>query len=182
MARIPTVTRRSDLAPEHHAAWDAIAQSRGHVVGPFTVLLHSPELAARAAHLGAHIRFECTLPPADRELAILAVARALDCRFEWAAHVPIARREGVRETAITALRERRAPAGLTPAEAAIVGYVSQLLARHRVDEPTFAAVRGRLGVQGVVELTAAAGYYGLIAGILNAFEILPEPGTDPLPV
>jgi len=60
--------------------------------------------------------------------------------------------------------------------------VSQLLARHRVDEPTFAAVRGRLGVQGVVELTAAAGYYGLIAGILNAFEILPEPGTDPLPV
>jgi len=182
MARIPTITQKTDLAPAHHAAWDAIAQSRGHVIGPFTALLQSPELAARAADLGAYLRFESTLGPVDRELAILSVARALDCRFEWAAHVPIARREGVRDEAIAALRERRAPAGLTPEEAAIVAYVSQLLTAHRVDEPTFAAVRARLGVQGIVELTATAGYYGLIACTLNAFEILPEPGTDPLPV
>ena len=182
MARIPPIARKTDLAPEHQDAWEAIAQSRGHVVGPFTVLLHSPELARRAASLGAFVRFESALAPADRELLILTVARTLDCLFEWAAHVPLARQAGVREEAIAALRDRRAPVGLAAGEAEIVAYVGQLLTKHRVDDATFAALRARLGARALVELTAGAGYYGLIAGILNAFGVTPEPGADLLPV
>src|SRR5256886_16695510 len=65
-----------------------LARSRGRVAGPLAALLHSPPVAGRTADLGAYIRFESTLRPADRELAVLAVARERDCRFEWAAHVP----------------------------------------------------------------------------------------------
>ncbi|MBI2492477.1 MAG: carboxymuconolactone decarboxylase family protein [Candidatus Rokubacteria bacterium] len=182
MARIPSITRKDELAPEHHAVWEAIAQSRGHVIGPFTALLHRPELARRVSELGAWVRFESALAPADRELLILTVARTFDCRFEWAAHVPLARQAGVREEAIAALRDRRAPAGLTAPEAALVGYVGQLLAKHRVDDATFAALRARLGDRGLVEVTASAGYYALIACTLNAFAIEPEPGAERLPV
>lgn len=180
MARGPLVTSKADLAPAHHAIFEAIARSRGAVAGPFTVLLHSPELARRTADLGAYVRFESGLPPRDRELAVLALARAMDCRFEWAAHVKEARRAGVREDAIAALR-RRTTEGLLPEEATVVGYVRALLDRHRVDEPTFAALRQRLGLQGLVELTATIGYYAMLACTLNAFEVEPPPGDEVLP-
>jgi 4-carboxymuconolactone decarboxylase len=180
MARIATLATKDGLTADQQRAFEAIAQSRGRVVGPFTVLLHSPALAERTAHLGAHVRYESALPPAVRELAILAVARAMDCAFEWAAHVPEARRAGVREAAIAAVRDR-APAGLAPDEAAVVRYVEQLLGRHRVEEAVFRAVETRLGTAGVVELTAGAGYYAMLACTLNAFEVAPAAGSETLP-
>lgn len=180
-ARIPLVERKDDLSAEARRVWDEIAQSRGRVVGPFTALLQSPELARRVAHLGAYVRFESALRPVQRELAILATARAMDCRYEWAAHVPLARDAGVRPEAIAAIRDRNAPAGLTPEEAEIVAYVTRLLRDHRVDEATFAAARERLGDPSLVELTATAGYYAMLACALNAFAIAPDAGADALP-
>ena len=181
MARIPLIAKKDELPVEHHAAFDLIAQSRGQVAGPFGVLLHSPEVAKRAAHLGAYLRFESALSATERELAILATARAMDCRYEWAAHVPLAKKAGVRGEAIAAVRDRRAPAGLMPGEAEVVGYVEALLRAHRVDASAFAALRERLGVRALVELTATTGYYSMIACTLNAFDVPPDPGADLLP-
>ena len=181
MTRIPGITERDALPAAHHDVWDAIARSRGRVQGPFTVLLHSPELTRRIAHVGAYVRFESALPPAARELAVIAAARAMDCRFEWGAHEAEAVKAGVRREAIAAVRDRRAPAGLTEDEALVVAYVSQLLAQHRVDDATFAAMRARFGVEGLVELTATVGYYGMLACVLNAFDVAPEAGADVLP-
>lgn len=180
MTRIPTIEREEELASEHRRVWDLIARSRGKVTGPFTVLLHSPEIARRTAELGAYIRFESTLAPRDRELAIIAVARTFACQYEWAAHVVEARRAGVRGEAIAAIRDGKAPAGLTSEEAQVVSYVRQVLHEHRVDEPTFAALRDRLGIPGVVELTAAVGYYAMLACTLNAFDVTPASDADVL--
>jgi 4-carboxymuconolactone decarboxylase len=183
MARVPTIQKREDLPASAQDAWNAIAASRGHVVGPFTVLLHTPELAKRVAHVGEYVRFDARLPAPVRELAILSVAREMDCRFEWAGHVPIARKAGVRPEAIDIIRERRAPAGLTSDEAQVVGYASRLVGqRHRVDEPTFRALEARFGLEGLVELTALIGYYGMLACTLNAFDVMPDAGMDQLPV
>jgi 4-carboxymuconolactone decarboxylase len=180
--RIPLVERKEDLPADNRAVWDQIAESRGHVAGPFAALLHAPEVARRVGHLGAYVRFESTaLTGPQRELAILATARAMDCRYEWAAHVPLARDAGVRPEAIAAIRDRSAPAGLTPEEAEIVAYVTRLLRDHRVDEATFAAARERLGDPSLVELTATAGYYAMLACALNAFAIAPDAGADLLP-
>jgi len=181
-ARIPLVETKSDLPAEHHAVWDLITQSRGRVAGPFAALLQSPEVARRIAHLGEYIRFESALSPVHRELAVLATARAMDCQYEWAAHAPLARKAGARSEAMAAIGDRKAPAGLTEDEAGIVAYVTQLLRDRRVDDHTFAAARARFGVQALVELTATAGYYSMIACTLNAFAIEPEPGADLLPL
>jgi 4-carboxymuconolactone decarboxylase len=105
----------------------------------------------------------------------------MDCQFEWAYHVVEARKVGVREEAITAVREARTD-GLTPDEALIVRYVTLLFRRHRVDQATFDALRTRLGVDGLVELTATVGYYGMLACTLNAFDVTPEAGAEVLNV
>src|SRR5262249_4675563 len=95
-ARAPLVDRAT-ATPAQLAVWDRIAKSRGRVAGPFAALLHSPELARCIAETGHHVRFEGPLAQAERELAIITVARALDCQYEWAAHAVLARRAGVRE-------------------------------------------------------------------------------------
>jgi 4-carboxymuconolactone decarboxylase len=182
MPRIPLIASADEVPVAHREVWSRIAKSRGRVVGPFAALLHSPVLADRTAELGAYVRFDSALSPVDRELVILTVARVLDCRFEWAYHVREARRAGVRAEAIAAIRLRRAPADLTDAEAAIVRYVTRLLVEHRTDDATIEALRARLGVQGVVDLTATAGYYAMLACTLNAFDVRPEPGEEELDV
>ncbi len=48
-----------------------------------------------------------------RELAILTVAREFDCQYAWTSHDSLARQAGVRDEAIAALRDRKAPQGLT---------------------------------------------------------------------
>ncbi len=56
MARLPDMTR-DHLKPEDQQFYDAIADSRGSVRGPYGVLLHSPDLAARVAHTGTYVRY-----------------------------------------------------------------------------------------------------------------------------
>lgn len=177
MARIPPITERSQLAPEHQGVWDRIGRRRGHVAGPFSVLLHSPEVAGRTGDLGAYIRFESKLAPRDRELAVLTVAREMDCGYEWAAHVPEARRAGLDDATIRALRDRRA-GELPRDEALVVVYARALLTAHRVDAQTFERVEARLGAEGLVELTATIGYYAMLACTLNAFEVTPDGGDE----
>ena len=173
MPRIPTVTRET-LPADQRAIYDAIAESRGHVAGPFPVLLNSPEVASRIATLGHYLRYESTLKPMLRELAILTVAREFDCQYAWTSHDSLARQAGVRDEAIAALRDRKAPAGLTAEEAAIVQYGQELIRQHRVGEATFQAALKELGAQGITELTATMGYYAMLGFALNAFDEQPE--------
>jgi 4-carboxymuconolactone decarboxylase len=181
MARVKTIQSKSDVPKGGEAVWDAIAESRGRVVGPFTVLLHNPELAKRIAHTGAYVRFEGTLPQDVRELAILTVAREMNCLYEWAAHAPLARKAGVREDAIVATRDRKLDK-LNDTEKPVAAFVSQLLGKKRVDEPLFRALEQRFGVPGLVELTGIVGHYVTIACTLNAFEVTPGPEMEQLPV
>ncbi len=180
MARIAKIETKDQLDPEHHGVFDAIAESRGRVQGPFPMLLHSPELAGRVAHLGAHVRFEMGLSRKLKELVILTVARELDCRFEWSVHAGHARAAGVPDDCIEALRTRREPAGLTPEETDVRRYTRELLRSRRVSGETFAAVERRLGAAGCVELSSLIGYYVLLACVLNSMEVEPAEGEKPL--
>lgn len=180
-SRLPPVTSRTDVPEDERHHFDAIAESRGSVRGPFTVLMHSPEVAGRVGHLGAYIRYESELPGEVRELAILTTARAFDCAYEWAAHEPIAREAGVPSETIDVVAEREDPSALTEREATVVRYGRELFGDHAVSDETFAAAREAFGESGVTELTATMGYYSLIACVLNAFEVLPDEGAPSLP-
>ncbi len=180
MSRFPTLAR-ADLSKEAQIIYDQIAESRGHVSGPFKVLLHSPELAGRTGYLGHYVRFQSILEPEVRELAILTVARANDCRFEWGAHHPLARKAGVRVEAIAAIAHRRGVGQLTDQERLVITFGRELCEKHRVSEATFAAAEAAFGHQGVVELIMTLGYYGMIAAVLNAADVQPDPGMPSLP-
>ncbi len=180
MARLPGITSKEALPKERWPVFDAIADTRGSVRGPFAMLLYSPETAGRVAHLGTYLRFQSVLPRAERELVILVAARECDCEYEYYAHSRLAREAGVREEAIQAIAHRAPLDRFTADEARLVSYGRELLREHRVSEEAFQAVMDRYGEQGTVELTATLGYYSMMAATLNAFDV-EAPGGPVLP-
>lgn len=177
--------RLSTLDPERLTArqrdvYDKIAGTRGGVRGPFAVLLRCPEIADDVQALGAHLRFAGGLPGRLRELAILTTARFWTAQYEWAAHAPIAEKEGLDPAVIEAIAARRKPAFAAADEEAVYGFCRECLGRHRVGDAAYARAVEALGEDGVVELAAVVGYYSLISTVLNAFEVAPPEGAAPL--
>src|SRR6516165_12093783 len=105
MARLSYITGKDQVPAKDHAVFDAIVASRGAVQGPFTMFLHSPEIAGRVAHLGAYVRFEGSLDMRVRVLAAMTVAREYEALYVWGAQTGGARRLGVPEATIAAIRE-----------------------------------------------------------------------------
>lgn len=175
MARLPHITSKDQVDAKHHAAFESVVASRGAVQGPFLMFMHSPEVAERVAHLGAYVRFEGTLDMRVRVLAAMTVAREFHAMYVWGAQTGGARRLGVPEETIAAIREDRSD-GMSPHDAEIVEFTRQLLRQHRVDDALFKKLHMRFGNDELVQLTTAIGYYTLLGMTVNACEL--EPAAD----
>ena len=182
MPRLPNLTSRDDVPAELAETYDRVAELRGgQVSGPYGILIHSPELAERAAGLSRYVRWNSDLTPGQRETAIIVVARELDAELMWNAHVRLAREGGVREAVIEAIGHRTGLEALAPEEVAIVRYVRELFGNNRVSDEAFEALHALVGDRGIVDLTGLVGYYVFVGFTLNAFEVPPPPGAEPLP-
>jgi len=181
MARLPHITGKEQVAAKHHATFDSIVASRGAVQGPFHMFMHSPEVAGRVAHLGAYVRFEGELDMKVRVLAAMTVAREFEAMYVWGAQTGGARRLGVPESTIAAIRENHS--GGVPAEDAdVIELTRQLLRKHRVDAALFKKMQARLGDDQLIQLTTAIGYYTMLGMTVNACELEAAEGAEMLKV
>ena len=181
MPRVAPITGKSDVPPEHHAVVDKVVNVFGGVRGPFSMLLHSPKLAERVLGLVTYFRDESIVDPKLRSVGILSAVREREAAYVWAAQVAAARRNGVSEEVIDLLRAKGDPGKLPAPEREIVTYVRQLMRTNRTDQAAFDALKNRHGVQWLVELTAAANYFALLSGVVNAFEVAAPADGDKLP-
>jgi len=178
MSRLPMLNTRESVPGEALPAFDAIAARRGAVSAPISLLMHAPEAAQRATQFGTYLRFESSLPGDVLELTIITAARAFDCAFVWAAHVPAALREGVPQDVVDVVGSGAATSALPPRYAATVDFGRALVGRHQVSQETFDAVRAHFGARGLTEMTALIGYYLLMACTLIANDVqVPEGRT-----
>src|SRR6202790_4485816 len=158
MARIPLILSKDQVPVEHHPIVDSIIASRGALHGPFSVFLHSPEIAGRVAHLGALARFEGSLDMRVRVLAAMVVAREFEAEYVWGAQTGGARRQNVPEVTITAIRENTLK-DVPPEDAMIIEYTRTLLRKHRIPAAMDKPMRERFGNDQMTQLTGAIGYY-----------------------
>src|SRR5688572_24221903 len=178
MARFPEIAEADWDAAQRRVAHAIRSGPRGAIVGPFLPLFHSPELSQHVQRLGAYIRFESTLPEDLKELAILVTARHWSAQFEWYAHRRLAAKAGLDPAIAAAVAERRRPDGLTPIQAAVYDFVSELHRDHRVSDATFARAAEHFDRRTLMDLTGLCGYYALIAMVLNVAEV-PVPEGEP---
>ncbi|QUJ68014.1 carboxymuconolactone decarboxylase family protein [Photobacterium sp. GJ3] len=188
MDRLPYLNHPDGLSGEALAAYEHISASRGHVSGVFALLLNSPKAADLVADLGGFIRFDSCLNPAVKELVILTALSENACQFEWGYHVGFAQKAGVSPQVIEVIGQRLSLDGqseVSERERELVAYVRLLLVHKRVDDSLFRKLQAQYTVQEITEITLTAGYYAMVATLLNAGQIpaasgnpaLPEPGA-----
>jgi 4-carboxymuconolactone decarboxylase len=146
---------------------DLLAGSRTSLGGPFNVYLRSPELGNIAQSLGEYVRFHSTVPRKLNEMAILMTAKWWAAQYEWVAHKPLAIQAGLSEGVIDDIQAGRRPASMQADEAVVYDFATELRQTRRVSDKTFAAAKGLLGEQGVMDLIGLMGYYDLVSMTLN---------------
>jgi AhpD family alkylhydroperoxidase len=163
------------IPPLPYEEWDTEALASlapGRKLPPSNVLglfAQHPELAT--AFLG-YSRYllsrRSTLSPRSRELAILRVAWRRRCQYEWSQHVLIARKAGVTDEEIDAIRVGK-PTPITRA-------VDELETDSGLSDDTYQALAAELNDRQLMDLVFTIGTYGLLAMVLNTFEVELDPG------
>jgi len=172
----------SDLSREQQEILGALPSGgRATLSGPLSVLIRLPEVCASIRDLSIRLRNESRIDDRLFEIMVLTVARSWRAQYEWVAHEPGARKAGLSENVIEAIRAGGAPPTFEHEdEGTVFALVDELQRTTRISEATYARATRLLGAESVIELVAAIGFYNLIAVVLNAFEV-PLPGDQRAP-
>ena len=194
-ARLPTVARES-LSPENQRVFDLIVNPdstyAGGLRGPVGMWMYSPRMAEHIFAARDYLRFGNDGERDQRlaELAIIATARELDSQYEWSAHEPAARREGLEEEIIELVRtghslpETQTVPGLGDRERAIIQVARELVNEPKLSRDAFETAQRLFGNEGVMDLAGLIGYYTFVNYTLKTFDVQRAPGSElllPLP-
>jgi len=173
--RMPVIPADKLTDAQKKAIEEFKAARSADVSGPFVPLLRSPEVLSRARALSDYLRFRSVLPPRLSEFVILMTARQWTQNYEWNAHEPLARKGGLSADIIKAIAEGRRPAQMAEDEEILYTFCDELAKNHGVSDATYARAVGKFGEQGVIDTIGIAGYYTMIAMVLNTART-PLPG------
>ncbi|HTE15462.1 MAG TPA: carboxymuconolactone decarboxylase family protein [Burkholderiales bacterium] len=155
---------------------------RKHMGGPFSALLRSPELMNRVQKVGEYLRFQCPLDKRLGEFAAIIAARHWSQQFEWWAHHRQAVEAGLKKDIADAVGEGRRPGGMAQDEEILYDFLTEALNNNGVCDITYARTVKQYGEQGVIDILGVAGYYGLLALVMNVARTpVPEGHALPLP-
>ena len=181
MPRLTPIQSKSDVPAAHQDVADDVMKVFGRIRGPYSMLLHAPNLAKKLLPLVPFFRDECMVEAPLRSLAIITAVRECEAAYVWAAQVAAARRNGVSEEAIQVVKSKADPVKLPTDERDIVNYMRQVVRGNRVDQALFDSLKSRHTAEWIVEMTAAGTYYMFVSKFINPFEVpAPEEG-DKLP-
>jgi 4-carboxymuconolactone decarboxylase len=172
------------LSPEQkEVATGVLKQSSAGLGGPYAMLITSPELLKRYLLMTEYLRQKTSLPHRLNEMAILLEARIWDAQYEWWAHEPLARKAGVPDAIIAAIKDGKRPEVMQQDEAAVYEVVTELLTTKKLSDVTFSKAKQILSEQQVVDLVAVAGFYVMVSAVVAAGRVgIPNGGPEPMPV
>jgi 4-carboxymuconolactone decarboxylase len=165
--RLPTIAPERYTAEQKKAADDFLAARKVPVFGPFEPMMYSPEVMSIARTAGDYLRYHSSIGNTLSELVILVTAREWSQDYEWFVHQPIALKAGISKEFADAIGDGRRPAGMSADEEIVYDFTIELLKNKRVSDVTFNRADRRFGKNGVVDMTAIAGYYIFLAMQLN---------------
>ena len=161
--RFPQIKRE-----ELNEAGKKVYDTRADAFGPGAIRLYSPPVAETMTSVNEYLRRKSGLDPRLVELAILVTAREMDCEYVWTAHEPAARKAGLAQDVIDAVKYRKPLTAMGEKEAVIIQLGRDSIVKHKVGSDTFAHAIKLFGNQGVVNIVSLMGDYAATTMLLNA--------------
>ncbi|WP_106400935.1 carboxymuconolactone decarboxylase family protein [Actinocorallia populi] len=151
-------------------------QSGANLLG---TLARHPALAKAFLTFSGHLLSGGSLSVAHRELLVLRVAHVRRCDYEWAQHVILAEKAGVRPEEIARIPDGPDAPGWPPFERALLSAVDELLADGAVSGGTWKALAAEFDDRQLMDVVFTVGAYELVAMALRSFGVRPEPALVP---
>src|SRR5271170_2211096 len=174
LSRLPPVTA-GDLDDEGKrllAARKGVAPGPG----PTHITIYSP----RELDLGIPSGEKSPVGPRYFQLAVLIIAREIDQQYEWSAHEPAGRRQGLEQTVIDVVKYNRDVAGLSEKDATLITFGRTLFREHRVSSELWAKMVSLFGRQRTIQLMMIMGEYFKAGFMMNAVDQHLPPGREAL--
>jgi 4-carboxymuconolactone decarboxylase len=149
------------------------------LAGPYNPMMRSPVLGQRLFDLFHYLRWETSVPTRLNEFAILIIARQWRSQVEWYAHAPLAAKAGLSDQVIAELKANARPSKMAEDEAVVYDFVTELTTTQTVSDATYARAKTVFNDQQIVDLTAVAGNYVMVAMMLAMAEETTPPGKEP---
>ena len=147
----------------------------GRLVGPFNIVLESPELGAAFLQLQSAEEKRTSLSERVRQVVILTIGSAWKAPYELYAHSAVARTAGLADDTIDALVRGDLATGLSGEEALAQQLTQQLALERNVSQELFDQAKTVFGVRGIVDMLILAGCYDTVCSLLNTFAVpVPE--------
>ena len=173
MARVP-YAEASDVPDEYEDLLESSLQSKPlHV---YQSIGNNPEVLAGLRSFLGSLWSDSGLTDRERELVILAVTSEIGNRYEWHQHVNIARGVGIGDDEIAALgRGDLAP--FDGDETTLIEYALAVV-RGEVDAVVHDEAAALYDAETIVGIAAAARGYDALGGLIDAFDLELESGTE----
>ena len=136
----------------------------------YKALGNHPKLVAAWTEFSKMLRHDTRTPRALRELVILRGAQLMRSEYEWAQHLAMARKAGVRETQIAELSTWRTSAQFDSREKAAIA-LSEAVTQGQVSDDVYAEARRHFDEHDYVELAAVAAFYAMVGRMLDAMGV-----------
>ncbi|HSE35843.1 MAG TPA: carboxymuconolactone decarboxylase family protein [Blastocatellia bacterium] len=153
----------------------------GRVFNIFATLTRHPKLLKRWLVFGNHVLSKSTLPPREREIAILRMGWLCRAEYEWSHHVAIGKQVGLTDDDIKQIAEGPDAPGLAPFEATLLRAIDELHADTIISDATWKALTARYSTQQVLDFLFTAGQYKLVSMVLNSLGVQLEEGFEGFP-
>jgi alkylhydroperoxidase family enzyme len=162
MARVPYL----ELPPGHRTTSN-VARA----------LANSPKGSQKYSGIAMYLRFESTLDPRLRELAILQVGYITRQIYEYAHHCSLALEYGCTEDDIRALAadSEGKPTDLDPLTRHVLRAARDMTTKMELADDTFAALKAALSNEHLLDLLMAIASYNATVRMLNALKVDLEP-------
>jgi alkylhydroperoxidase family enzyme len=171
----------AEWSDDARSALKGVARSDGKPLNIFATLAHHPKLLKRWLVFGNHVLAKQTLSPRDRELAILRIGWLCRAEYEWAQHVVIGLRSGIREDEIPRITEGPDASGWSDGDAALLRAVDELHADAMIGDETWADLAARYSKEQLIDLVFTVGQYNLVSMALNTLGVQLDEGLEGFP-
>jgi alkylhydroperoxidase family enzyme len=157
------------------ALLEPLAQ-RGRLWNVFKTLANHPQMMREWMPFATYILKDNTLPPRDREIAILRIGWLCRAEYEWAQHVVIGRKVGIGEQEFARIQAGPECAGWQPQEQALLRAVDELHAQACIAPATWEVLAQHYERRQLMDLVFTVGQYNLVSMALNTFGVQLDEG------
>lgn len=165
--------------PDIQELLDISAKSTGGAANVVLTMARHPGLFRKFVPFSGKLLVGGKLAGRDRELLILRTAWRCGSDYEWGQHARIGAEAGLTADEIARVG---GPLGAWEGhDRWLLAAADQLLASHRLDDATWAALAAEHDEPQLIEILMLPGAYAMLAGFLNTVGVEREPGVVGLP-